>query len=370
MDLWDSPPFEPVIASGRIFARGAADMKGNLLLAVIGVEALLGAEGALPVNVKFLLEGQEEIGSRDLGPLVTVNRDLLACDLVLSADGLQWSETQPAICLGVKGLCALEIILETAAMDLHSGLYGGAVPNAIHAMVSLLGTLRDKDGRIQVEGFYDEVVSLTAAEREAIGRVPFDEAGYRGRLGMDALVGEPGYTTYERAWARPTLDINGIWGGYQGDGLKTVIPARAHAKITSRLVANQEPEAIRERIAAHLERHCPAGARLTVVRPAGQARPYTVPMQHPGVQAVAEVLAEGSSVAPYYVRMGGSLPITDLFLQELNAYTVMLGFTLEDERVHSPNEFFRLSDFERGQRLYAQALHRIARMAPEALAIA
>lgn len=360
LELWDSPPFEPLIADGRIFARGAADMKGNLLLSLIGAEALLQAEGSVPVNVKFLFEGQEEIGSRDLGPLVQANRDLLACDLVLSADGLQWSETQPAICLGVKGLCALEIAVETAGMDLHSGLYGGAVPNAIHALVNLLGTLRDRDGRILVEGFYDEVVPLSTAEREAIGRIPFDEGAYRGMLGIDTLVGEPSYSTYERAWARPTLDVNGIWGGYQGDGLKTVIPARAHAKITCRLVANQEPEVIREKLVAHFERHCPAGARLTVTRPAGEAWPYSVPMEHPGVQAAAGVLAGEYGADPYYIRVGGSLPITDLFLKELNADTVIIGFALDDERVHSPNEFFRLADFERGQKVYAEVLHRLA----------
>lgn len=367
LELWESPPFEPVVKDGRVYARGACDMKANLLLAVIGVEALLRSEGRLPVNVKFLFEGQEEIGSRDLAPLVASHRDLLACDLVLSAEGGQWSQNRPAIWLGVKGLCALEVALETAAIDLHSGIFGGAVPNANHALVSLLGTLRDADGRIRVEGFYDEVLPLTSDERQAIGRVPFDDAEYCREIGVDALVGEPGYSTYERAWARPTLEINGIWGGYTGDGVKTVIPARAHAKITCRLVADQDPDVIREKVAAHLQRYCPAGARLTIVRPASQARPYTIPMQHPGNRTVAELLTAGYGAQPYYARTGGSLPITDLFLRELKAYTVMLGFALEEERAHSPNEYFRVEDFERGQRIYAQVLQSFAAVAPGTL---
>lgn len=360
LELWDSPPFEPVIKEGRIYARGATDMKGNLLLAILAVEAVLAADGALPVNVKLLFEGQEEIGSRDLGPFVAANRVKLACDLILSADGLQWSEEQPVIWTGLKGMCGLQIDLGTASMDLHSGLYGGAVPNALHAMIQLLGILRDGDGRILVDGFYDEVVPLTAEERRRIGEIPFDPEAYAGPLGVDALVGEPGYSTYERAWARPTLELNGVWGGYEGDGVKTVIPAGAHAKITCRLVANQEPEAILDRIEAHVHKHAPPGARITVTRHAATARAYQLPLEHPGTTAVAEVLTEVYGRPPYFARIGGSLPITDMFLQELHAYTIMVGFGLGDERAHSPNEFMRLENFERGQVVYGLLLERLA----------
>ena len=360
VELWHSPPFDPVIKDGRIYARGAADMKGNLLLSIIGVEAVLKANGDLPVNVKFILEGQEEIGSRDLGAFVTANRERLACDLVLSADGLQWGEDQPAIFLGVKGMCAMQIDIETASMDLHSGLYGGAVPNAIHALVDLLGTFRDKEGNILVDGFYDQVVHLTRKERDAIKEVPFDEEGYLRSIGIDALVGEPGYSTYERTWARPTLEVNGIWGGYSGDGVKTVIPAKSHAKITCRLVADQDPDLILDHIESHVNRHKPAGARLTCTRFGAKARAYQMPMDHPGVQAVADVLAESYGKPPFYVRIGGSLPITDMFLQELDAYTVMVGFSLDDECVHSPNEFMRLENFERGQAIYARMLEHLS----------
>jgi acetylornithine deacetylase/succinyl-diaminopimelate desuccinylase-like protein len=368
IELWNSPPFEPVIKDGRIYARGTSDMKGNLLLSVIAVEALLQATGELPVNVKFLLEGQEEIGSRDLGEFVAGNRERLACDLVLSADGLQWGEDQAAIFLGVKGMCAAQIDLETATMDLHSGLYGGAVPNATHAMVELLGTLRGKDGDILVEGFTDQVVHLTRQERDAIKDVPFDEEAYKESIGIDALVGEPGYSTYERAWCRPTLEVNGMWGGYQGDGVKTVIPAKAHAKITCRLVADQDPDKVLDTIEAHLKAHAPLGARVTFTRFGAKARAYQMPMEHPGVQAVAEVLEESYSRPPFFVRIGGSLPITDMFLQELNAYTVMVGFGLDDECVHSPNEFMRLASFERGQVVYAQLLEKLASIDPGEMA--
>jgi len=368
LELWDTPPFEPHIADGRIYARGAADMKGNLLLCLIAVEALLAATGELPVNVKFLFEGQEEIGSRDLAPFVAANRELLACDLVLTPDGGQWAEGQPAMMMGTKGVCALQIDLETAEMDLHSGIYGGAVPNAVHELVALLGSMRGSDGRILVEGFYDQVVPLTAEERAALAEVPFDADEYRAPLGIDSLVGEPGFSTYERAWARPTLEVNGIWGGYQGDGVKTVIPAKAHAKITCRLVANQDPDTVLEKLEAHIARHRPAG-RVSVTRQAGKARAYSMPATHPGAQAVAGVLAEQYGRPPYYVRSGGTLPIMDMFLQELNAYTVDVGFALDDERMHSPNEFFRLADYERGQAVYALLLERLGCLDPRSLAV-
>lgn len=360
LDLWETPPFEPVIRDGRIYARGASDMKANLLLSVAAVEARLQAENKLPVNVRFLLEGQEEVGSRDLGPFVAAHHELLACDLVLTPDGGQWSEDQPVIAEGTKGICALQIDIETAGMDLHSGMYGGAVPNAIHALVQLLATLRSQDGTIQVEGFYDTVAPLTADDRAKIAEVPFDESEYMRRIGADALIGEPGYTTYERAGSRPTLEINGIWGGYQGDGVKTVIPAKAHAKITCRLVKNQEPHDILAKIEAHVERHCPAGARVSTTRQTGSARPYLLPRTEPAVKIVADVLAESYGKPPYYVRSGGSLPITDMLLQELGAYTVSLGFGLPDERIHSPNEFIRVASIERGRTVYGEVLERLS----------
>jgi acetylornithine deacetylase/succinyl-diaminopimelate desuccinylase-like protein len=252
-------------------------------------------------------------------------------------------------------------------MDLHSGLYGGAVPNAVHALVTLLGTFRDDEGRVRVEGFYDDVVPLTEIEREKINEVPFDGYTYSSQIGVDALVGEPGFTTYERAWARPTLEINGVWGGYQGSGVKTVIPAKAHAKITCRLVASQEPEKVLDRLEAHIMGHLPAGSRVTITRQVGKARAYQMPADHAGVVAVDEVLTDEYGRKPYYVRSGGTLPIMDMFLEELNAYTVVVGFGRDDERMHSPNEFFRLADFERGQVVYAKLLKRLGGLEPGTL---
>ncbi len=369
LELWTSPPFEPTVSEGCIFARGASDMKADLLMTVVAFEAVLKATGRLPINVKFLFEGQEEIGSRDLGPLVAANRIRLACDLVLTPDGGQWTLDQPAMCVGTKGLCALQIDIETAGLDLHSGVFGGAVPNANHALVELLSTMHDKEGGILVEGFYDQVRPLSDEERKAFAQVPFDTGDYENSNGLDALVGEPGYTTYERSWARPTLEINGLWGGYQGDGVKTVIPAKAHAKITCRLVANQEPDAILDSLERHIQKHRPAGARVTVTRSVGKARPYLMPQDHPGLLAVADVLAKDYGKAPFITRSGGTLPIMDMFLQELNAYTVVVGTSLPDERIHSPNEFFRVSNYDRGQRIYALLFEKLGQVSPSDLPV-
>lgn len=273
LELWTSPPFEPAIRDGRVYARGASDDKGNMLAPILAVEAMLQADGALPVNVKFFFEGQEEIGSPQLPAFVAAHRELLACDLAVSADSVQWAEDQPAILVGLRGTCAIQIDVYGARTDLHSGLYGGLVANPIHALISLLASMRDTEGRILVEGFYDRVVTLSAEERAAIAAVPFDEAAYRDQLGVSALVGEPGYTPRERNWVRPTLEVNGIWGGFQGEGVKTVLPNEAHAKITCRLVPNQEPEQIVQALVSHVERQDTPGVRVESVQCPRAPRP-------------------------------------------------------------------------------------------------
>jgi len=241
LDLWTNPPFEPVVRDGRIYARGASDDKGGMLIPILAVEALLKAEGSLPVNVKFIFEGQEEIGSPQLADFMTAHRERFACDLVVSADGLQWSEDEPNLIVGLKGLSGMQIDVQGANSDLHSGLHGGGVQNPIHALVRILDSMRSPEGKILVEGFYDDVVPLSKADRALIAEVPYDEEAYKAELGIEEVFGEPGYTTRERIWARPTLEINGIWGGFQGEGTKTVLPNEAHAKISCRLVANQNP---------------------------------------------------------------------------------------------------------------------------------
>ncbi|HEX6289387.1 MAG TPA: dipeptidase [Herpetosiphonaceae bacterium] len=358
--LWTSPPFEPVVRDGRVYARGASDDKGNMLVPILVVEALLASEGSLPVNLKFLFEGQEEIGSPQIPAFVAAHRELLACDLAVSADGGQWSETEPAILLGLRGGCAIQIDVQGAVSDLHSGEYGGAIQNPLHALVRILDTMRSPDGKILVEGFYDDVAELSDAERAAVAAVPFDEQEYCRKLGIDALYGEPGYTTRERTWTRPTLEINGIYGGFQGEGVKTVLPNEAHAKITCRLVPNQDPTTIAQRVIDHVHKHAPQGVRVQAQQQPFRAYPYLMPADHPGNEAARSVLIELYGREPYYVRSGGSIPIMMVFLNDLGVYTVNFAFALPDEQMHAPDEFFRLSSFESGQRAYIRLLHRLA----------
>jgi acetylornithine deacetylase/succinyl-diaminopimelate desuccinylase-like protein len=359
--LWTSPPFEPVVRDDRVYARGASDDKGNMLIPVLAVEALLQTEGALPVNVKFFLEGQEEIGSPQLPPFIAERRDLLACDLVVSADGGQFDETHPALLVSSKGLGGVQIDVHGARTDLHSGVYGGAVANPIHALMHIIDSMRSPEGKILVEGFYDKVAPLSAEDRAAIAAVPFDEAALRGQVGVDALVAEPGYTPQEHMAARPTLEVNGIWGGFEGEGTKTVLPAEAHAKVTCRLVPDQDPATIRDLLAAHVARHAPAGVTVAVQPLPGAARPYYIPTDHWGSRAAAAVLTEVYGVEPYQSRTGGSIPVCELFLDTLGVYTVGFAFGLRDEQIHAPDEFFRLGSFRRGQRAYARLLHELVR---------
>lgn len=360
LELWTHPPFEPIIIEDRVYARGASDDKGNMFTPILGVEALLKTEGALPVNVKFFLEGQEEIGSPQLPAFVEKHRDLLACDLVLSSDGGQYSEDQPSLMLSAKGLAGVQIDVRGAKGDLHSGMYGGAVPNPIHALTAILASLRSPDGKILVEGFYDAVQPLSDADRAAIAAIPFDAQEYQEKVGVTALLAEPGYTSQEHLAARPTLEINGIWGGFQGEGVKTVLPAEAHAKITCRLVVDQDPATIVDLIARHVKKHTPPGVQVTVRALPGTARPYLIPVDHWGNQAATEVLEEIYSKAPYHRRVGGSIPVCELFLTHLGSYTVGFAFGLEDEQIHAPNEFYRLTSFRRGPVAYGKILYRLA----------
>jgi len=359
IELWDSPPFQPVIKEGRVYARGASDDKGNMLAPILALEALLQTAGSLPINVKCFFEGQEEIGSPTLPPFIAANRDKFACDFVVSADGGQWTEDQPAIALAFKGLCALQIDVTGPAYDVHSGGYGGAIQNPIHALVHLLDSMRGEDGRILVEGFYDRVRPLSDEDRAQIAAVPFNEDEYKERLGIDATFGEAGYSTLERSWGRPTLELNGIWGGFSGEGTKTVLPSEAHAKITCRLVADQDPPEIGRLIERHVAKHQLPGVRVTVTVQDSAARPYLMPVDHPGNQAAREVHLELYGKEPLYVRSGGSIPVCSMFLDSLGVYTLNFGFGLNDERIHSPNEFFRLGSFDRGQVGYCMLLEQL-----------
>ncbi|BDG59597.1 dipeptidase [Caldinitratiruptor microaerophilus] len=360
LELWHHPPFSPHRDSDRVYARGASDDKGSMLIPILAAEALLRTEGRLPLNVKFLFEGQEEIGSPQLGALIAARRDLLRCDLVVNADGGQESEDQPALCIASRGLCAVQVDVRGPASDLHSGVHGGAVQNPIHALVRILDSLRGPDGVIRVSGFYDRVRPLSDEERVQIATVPFRDEDYMAELGVPALFGEAGYSTLERRWARPTLEVNGIWGGFQGEGVKTVLPAEAHAKITCRLVPDQDPAEVQELIARHVEAHTPPGVRVAVRRLEGLARPYRIPPEHPANRIAHGVLEAVYGRPPVYVRTGATIPVLAMFFSLLGVHTLTFGFGLPDENIHAPNEFFRLSSFRRGLEAYGLLFERLA----------
>jgi len=357
--LWDSPPFEPAIREGRIYARGVSDDKGNMFIPIIVAEAMLKTGGSLPLNLKFLFEGQEEIGSPQLPDFISANKKLLACDMVLSSDGAQWAEEQPMTVLGTRGLAAVFIDVRGPDHDLHSGTYGGTIANPIHALVHILDTMHDRDGKITVDGFYDDVRHLTDEVRAKFAEVPYDEAQYLRETGSSLTFGEPGYTTYERAGLRPTLEINGMHGGFQGDGLKTVLPATAHAKISCRLVADQDPEKIADLLVKHIRRIAPQGVEVTATKSRSGAIPYLIPPDHAGLEAASSVLRRIYGKDPYQVYMGGSIPTNALFLEYLKAYTIVFAFGHLDERQHSPNEFFRVSGYEKGQKGYGLLFQRL-----------
>ena len=274
-ELWQTPPFSPEVRDGKVWGRGASDDKGGMFIPILSVEALLKTTGRLPVNVKFLFEGQEEIGSPHLPPFIAANGPLLKADMIFSADGSQWAEDQPNLITGLKGLISAQIIVTGPKTDQHSGQQGGGIANPIQGMSHIIASMKGLDGKIKVAGFYDDVIDLTVEERTAIDYVPFDEAQYISDLGVSDVFGEEGYSTRERLWARPTFELNGIWGGWQGNGIKTVLPAQAFAKITCRLVADQKPDPIFAQLRAHIEAHCPAGLKVTVERLAGSAEPFS-----------------------------------------------------------------------------------------------
>lgn len=360
-DLWTTPPFEPEVRDNKVWGRGASDDKGGMMVPILAVEAMLATQGKLPVNVKFFFEGQEEIGSPDLPPFVRANADRLKADMIFSADGLQWAPGQPQIVEALKGLISLEVHVQGPRGDLHSGLHGGGVANPAIALAQIIASMKSPDGAITIDGFYDDVVELSAEVREAIARVPFDEADYLAETGAPATSGEPGFSTRERLWGRPTLDVNGLSSGWQGAGTKTVLPAEASAKITCRLVANQSPEAIYDLIEAHVAAHCPEGVTARVTRNPGRADPFLVPSGHNATAVATQVLEDVYGRAPYRTRAGGSIPVMTTLLETLGVHAVMFGFSHDDENLHAPDEFFRLDAFRIGQIAYCQLLETLGR---------
>ncbi len=359
LELWISPPYEPQIRDDKLFGRGASDDKGGVLAAMVGVEALLAGPERPGVNIRFCIEGEEEIGSASFGPLLTRERARFACDLVVSADGGQWSADQPQLTLSLRGGCGAELHVRGASHDLHSGMYGGAILNPLEAICRLLASLRAPDGRIVVEEFYDDVIAPTRHDREQIARLPADEEAYGAAIGVPALHGEPGFTLHERTGLRPTVEINGLWGGHTGAGPKTVIPAEAHAKLHCRLVANQDPDRIFELLRRHVEKHTPHGVRAELSRTQGHSLPYFLPADHPANRIAAEVLAEVYGVAPYETREGGSIPVLSLFQELLGAPTILFGASTADANIHAPNEFVYVRSLHRTARCFARLLRRL-----------
>ena len=365
-ELWTTPPFEPEARDGCLWGRGASDDKGGMMVPILAVEAMLKTAGRLPVNVRFFFEGQEEIGSPDLPDFVAANTDRLKADMIFSADGLQWAPDQPQIVEGLKGLVSAEIVVRGPRSDQHSGLHGGGIANPAMALAQLLATMKSPEGLVTIKGFYDDVLPLSQADRDAIGRIPFDAAAYLAETGAPAEVGEPGYTTRERLWARPTLDINGLTSGWQGAGTKTVLPAEARAKITCRLVAAQSPERIFEVIRTHVAAHCPTGVTAEVARNPGRADPFLVPSGHNASAVAEQVLTEVYGRRPYRTRLGGSIPVMTTLLEHLGVHATMFGFSHDDENLHAPDEFFRLEAFRRGQTAYCRLFERLAGQEPSA----
>jgi acetylornithine deacetylase/succinyl-diaminopimelate desuccinylase-like protein len=346
LDEWLSPPFEPEIRDGKIYARGSADNKGGVFPAILAAQEAI-ADNSLPVNLKFLFEGEEEIGSPTLKALLDANKGLFECDLVLSVDGGMYSKDIPSITTGCRGLAAIQIEVSGPGTDVHSGGHGGAIHNPIHALAEILVGLKDNEGRILVEGFYDSVTGISEEERKKFSEAPFDEDAYRTRVGVPALFGEPEYSLIERMWVRPTLDANGIWGGFQGEGVKTIIPARAGCKITCRLVPDQDPEDICKALENHIKKHTPKGVGVSVTIFPGNSKPYVIPDHHPVLPVVAGVLEELYGHKPVNVRLGGTLPIARAFLDILGTHLFFFAMSSPDANAHGPNEFIRIDEFER-----------------------
>lgn len=350
LDLWTSPPFQPAVRGGRLFARGAADDKGQILTLIAAMRAYLQTAGKLPVNVKVLIEGEEESGGAGIEAYVREHTGRLRADACLVLDSGMFAPGIPAITLGLRGIAGAEIEVTGAARDLHSGIYGGVAPNPFQALAEIITGLKDKEGRILVPGFYDRVVPPPAAEKAGWERLPFDEAAFlRDEVGAPALVGEPGYSALERMWARPTLDVHGIPGGFTGAGSKTVIPARASAKISMRLVADQRPGEILDAFESHVLAIAPRGVRVQVKDRWG-APPVVISPEAPAIAAASRALTEAFGRETVFVRMGGSVPIVSEFAGRLGLPVIVTGWALPDANLHSPDESLDLEHFHTGIR--------------------
>ncbi len=359
VDLWTSPPFEPTIRNKRVFARGATDNKGQILAHILGAIHLLEEQGALPVNLIFLIEGEEEVGSTNLDDFIRARRSELRCDIIAISDTGMVAEGHPTLTQSLRGIAAMEVIVRGPATDLHSGIFGGAVMNPATALVKLLAGLHDDQGRIAVPGFYDDVVKLDAAEREAMASLPVSESDYQRETGVLLLSGEEGFSTAERIGIRPTAEINGLTSGYQGEGTKTVLPSSASAKLTFRLVPNQKPDRALNLVEIHFQNLLPPGVEMEIIRGHG-GMPYALDMKSPWCGAALRALEATFGQKPALMREGGSIPIVQTFRDLLGSDTLLLGLAAPDCKAHAPDENFPLETFEAGIRLHQNLLRELA----------
>ena len=355
VDLWTTPAFEPTVRDGRLYARGACDDKGQFIIHVNALEAHLKTSGSCPVNVKFLIEGEEEIGSPNLEPFIAGHKDLLKCDAVVVSDTAMFDKKTPSIVHGLRGLSYMQIDVRGTARDLHSGTFGGSVINPAFALAHIIAGLKDAKGKVKIPGFYDRVVKLTAAERKALKKLPHSDAKYRKSIGAKELFGEPGFTTLERVWARPTLEVNGIWGGFTGDGAKTVIPAEAHAKISMRLVPNQRPKEIVAKFTAYVKKLAPKSVDVTVQH-IHSGEGWLARTDHAALQAAARAVKKSFGKTPVFTREGGSIPVVATFDRLLKVPSVLMGIGLHDDNLHAPNEKIDLDNFFNGNEAAAHLM--------------
>lgn len=364
LDKWITPPFEPAVRNGAIFARGATDDKGQMLTHVHSVAAWLKTQTQLPLQVKFLIEGEEEVGSDNLDDFLASNTAKLACDCVVISDTSQFAPGVPAITYGLRGIAYCEIFLTGPNRDLHSGVFGGGVTNPAIALCKMMSSLIDTDGRVQIPGFYDDVVPLTDREREEFRSLPFNEDEFKKDLGINGVTGEKGYSTLERRWARPTFDICGLTSGYQGEGAKTVLPSRASAKFSFRLVPNQDPQKILAGLKQLLEPLVPPGITMDPIDFHG-APGIVISLESPFLEAAADAIEVGFGKRPVFMREGGSIPIVNKFADRLEADVLLLGWGQNDDNLHSPNEKFTLCDYHRGIRTSAALWDSLAKVNQE-----
>jgi acetylornithine deacetylase/succinyl-diaminopimelate desuccinylase-like protein len=360
LEPWLSPPFEPTVRDGNLYARGATDDKGQMFTHLKAAEAWLKTTKSLPINVKFIIEGEEEVGGASLEAYVGEQSKRLACDFAVISDSSQFAPGQPAITYGLKGLAYFELLVQGANRDLHSGTYGGAVANPLNALATILASLKGKDGKIQLAGFYDQVRPLAAWERAEFAALEFSEAAFQADLAVPSLEGEAGYTTIERKWARPTCDVHGIFGGYSGPGPKTVLPCKAGAKLSFRLVPDQDPQTVERQFREHIAKVCPPGVTYEILTHHG-APAVLVKIDTPAVRAAVRAIEAGFGTKPVFIREGGSIPVVGLIKQKLGVDTLLLGWGQNDDNLHGPNEKFCLADFHRGIKASAHLLGELAK---------